>query len=165
MCIRDRSTSTGSGGHRRKFSIGNSILGTYRKRNGSQVNMPPNTPATARVGKGLYPDDEDYDYDTGSKERDYDETGDDVSVDSLNGMMIGGGSDMLVSSRIEHRARHQHSASISSASRGKKSPLKFEIHIVKVPLVGLYGVQFKKLLGNTWNYKTLAGQILTELNL
>ena len=164
---RDRrsSTSTGSGGHRRKFSIGNSILGTYRKRNGSQVNMPPNTPATARVGKGLYPDDEDYDYDTGSKERDYDETGDDVSVDSLNGMMIGGGSDMLVSSRIEHRARHQHSASISSASRGKKSPLKFEIHIVKVPLVGLYGVQFKKLLGNTWNYKTLAGQILTELNL
>ncbi|KAK6457428.1 uncharacterized protein RJT20DRAFT_117703 [Scheffersomyces xylosifermentans] len=152
-------------GHRRKFSIGNSILGTYRKRNGSNVMMPPNTPATAKVAKGLYPDEEgEYDYD--GREYNEDEGADDDSVDSLNGMMIGGGSDMLISSRVEHRARHQHSLSGSgSMSRGRKSPLKFEIHIVKVPLVGLYGVQFKKLLGNTWNYKTLAGQILNELNL
>lgn len=53
----------------------------------------------------------------------------------------------------------------AGTSGSSKSPLKFEIHIVKVPLVGLYGVQFKKLLGNTWNYKTLAGQILNEMNL
>ena len=97
---------------------------------------------------------------------DYDESRftEDDSLDSLGGIMVGGGSDMLVSSRLEQRANHKHTAS-NAGAKPKKSPLKFEIHVVKVPLVGLYGVQFKKILGNTWNYKTLAGQILNELNL
>lgn len=138
-------------GHRRKISIGNSILN--RKKNGSQTLMPPNTPASTKIRLG----EEEYD--------DYDDRfADDESLDSLGGIMVGGGSDMLVSLRLEQRANHKHSASTSSA-RPRKSPLKFEIHVVKVPLVGLYGVQFKKILGNTWNYKTLAGQILNELNL
>ncbi|KAK6197870.1 uncharacterized protein RJT21DRAFT_122679 [Scheffersomyces amazonensis] len=152
-------SSNSIGGHRRKFSVGG-----YRKKNGSQVLMPPNTPATTKVMRGLYPDDE-FEYD---EYEDRGGGGDDNSADSLNG--YGGGSDMLISSKLEQKARHQHSVSNASGSgnerqRGSKSPLKFEIHIVKVPLVGLYGVQFKKLLGNTWNYKTLASQILTELNL
>ncbi|ODQ81616.1 hypothetical protein BABINDRAFT_17574, partial [Babjeviella inositovora NRRL Y-12698] len=54
---------------------------------------------------------------------------------------------------------------LANQIRKARSPLKFEIHLVKVPLVGLYGVQFKKVLGNTWMYKALAGQILGELNL
>ncbi|KAK6460245.1 hypothetical protein DFJ63DRAFT_290633 [Scheffersomyces coipomensis] len=156
-------TNSGNSGHRRKFSIGNSILGSYRKKNGSQVMMPPNTPATAKVMKGLYADD-DFDYDD-EDENIRQHFADDNSADSLNG--YGGGSDMLISSKVEQKARHQHSASNATEHkhRGGKSPLKFEIHIVKVPLVGLYGVQFKKLLGNTWNYKTLASQVLNELNL
>ncbi|KAG7662048.1 KIN2 [[Candida] subhashii] len=166
------SNSIGSAhGHRRKFSIGNTFLGTYRKRNGSQVNMPPNTPAAAKVLRGMYDDDADH---VGDDEEfeisdafQYDD-----SADSLNGYI--GGSDMLVSSKIEQRARHNRSTSISSQGGGPsaagagakvRSPLKFEIHIVKVPLVGLYGVQFKKLYGNTWNYKTLASQVLNEMNL
>lgn len=172
-----KSNSIG-GGHRRKFSIGQSLLGSYRKKNGSQTLMPPNTPAAARLNKLLL----------GSAEIDYDDLDeetraqlqqftDDDSFDSLNGLNPGGGSDMLVSSRIEQRARHQRSPSASmtvteeeeeEAQGGKtlrKTPLKFEINIVKVPLVGLYGVQFKKTLGNTWTYKTLASQILEELNL
>jgi len=154
--------STGSTGstHRRKFSLGNSILGSYKKKNGSNTALPPNTPAAAKVRKDLF---EEYDYDEQALKQ-IQQQMDDDSVDSLNGLTIGGGSDMLISSKIEQRARHQHTPSMSS-QRGKKSPLKFEIHIVKVPLVGLYGVQFKKLLGNTWNYKALASQILTELNL
>ncbi|KAL6454853.1 KIN1 Serine/threonine protein kinase KIN1 [Candida maltosa Xu316] len=164
-----------SGVPKRKFSIGNAF-NTYRKKNGSQVLMPPNTPAAAKAMHGLYDDDDD---DDGNVRRhrgnQYDDDGDeegegeeeyefDDSADSLNGYV--GGSDMLISSKIEQRARHQRSVSASSQYKSaSKSPLKFEIHIVKVPLVGLYGVQFKKLLGNTWNYKTLASQILNEMNL
>lgn len=166
--------NTTPGAPRRKFSIGNAF-NTYRKKNGSQVLMPPNTPATAKVLHGLYDDDgrrrgdgNDNDDDEEDAE-DVDAEGDyyeyDDSADSLNGYL--GGSDMLISSRIEQRAKHQRSHSTSSQHNkmASKSPLKFEIHIVKVPLVGLYGVQFKKLLGNTWNYKTLASQILNEMNL
>lgn len=172
------SNSIGSSGHRRKFSIGQSILNSYRKKNGSQTLMPPNTPATARVNRLLIGsvdlDDEDLDEATRAQLQQFT---DDDSVDSLSGIMIGGGSDMLISSRIEQRAKHQRSPSTSigqhddddevppSSSAARKTPLKFEINIVKVPLVGLYGVQFKKTLGNTWNYKTLASQILNELNL
>lgn len=122
--------------------------------------MPPNTPATAKVIHGLY-DDDDKER-NGEDDDDEDDYGYDDSADSLNG--YGGGSDMLISSRIEQRAKHQRTVS-SSSQKASKSPLKFEIHIVKVPLVGLYGVQFKKILGNTWNYKTLASQILNEMNL
>ncbi|WEJ94618.1 Serine/threonine-protein kinase [Yamadazyma tenuis] len=139
-------------GHRRKFSIGANILGSYRKKNGSQSQiMPPNTPAAARINKSLYGNLEDSDdYETEMKQ-----ITDDDSIDSVGNLMIGGGSDMLFSSRVDHKSK----------LKTKRSPLKFEIHVVKFPLVGLYGVQFKKLLGNTWNYKTLAGQILNELKL
>ena len=195
-------SSTGSG-HRRKISIGNTFLNTYRKKNNSQVQMPPNTPATARTIRGMYGghdgdnegdgegDDDDGEGKNRSNPNDVDFANDtldfDNSAESLSG--YAGGSDMLISSKIEHRANHQRTTSTASnssaqyqqhqyrrssggsgsaggaASAASKSPLKFEIHIVKVPLVGLYGVQFKKLLGNTWNYKTLAGQILNEMNL
>lgn len=151
-----------STGHRRKFSIGNSLLATYRKKNSSQIVMPPNTPATAKVNKLMYSDGEDRlseDFDDVVKH-----SPDDDSVDSLN-VLAGGGSDMLVSSNLEQRAKSLNVNVHAPRGETKRSPLKFEIHIVKVPLVGLYGVQFKKLLGNTWNYKSLAGQILNELNL
>ncbi|ODV68570.1 Pkinase-domain-containing protein [Hyphopichia burtonii NRRL Y-1933] len=171
-----RSSNSIGGGHRRKFSIGQSILNSYRKKNGSGVNMPPNTPATAKLSKLMYADEELDDQEVEEEDEARHQLTEDDSVDSLNNVMIGGGSDMLISSRIEHKAKHQHSPNTSMSQAGnpeggavsstsRKSPLKFEIHIVKVPLVGLYGVQFKKVLGNTWNYKTLAGQVLKELNL
>lgn len=43
--------------------------------------------------------------------------------------------------------------------------LEFEIFIVKVPLLSLHGVQFKRLGGGTWQYKNMADQILRELKL
>ena len=43
--------------------------------------------------------------------------------------------------------------------------LEFEIFIVKVPLLSLHGIQFKRLDGNTWQYKNMADQILRELRL
>jgi len=41
----------------------------------------------------------------------------------------------------------------------------FEIFIVKVPLLRLHGIQFKKVDGNIMQYKTLAQEILTKLRL
>ncbi|KAL2062835.1 hypothetical protein VTL71DRAFT_5907 [Oculimacula yallundae] len=43
--------------------------------------------------------------------------------------------------------------------------LEFEIFIVKVPLLSLHGIQFKRLAGGTWQYKNMADQILRELRL
>ncbi|KAK3381473.1 kinase-like domain-containing protein [Podospora didyma] len=43
--------------------------------------------------------------------------------------------------------------------------IRFEILIVKVPIVSLHGVQFKRVGGNTWNYKNMAEQIVKELRL
>ncbi|KAL1634987.1 Serine/threonine-protein kinase [Neofusicoccum ribis] len=43
--------------------------------------------------------------------------------------------------------------------------LKFEIFIVKVPLLSLHGIQFKKVDGGTWQYKDVAQKILNELRL
>jgi hypothetical protein len=43
--------------------------------------------------------------------------------------------------------------------------LEFEIFIVKVPLLSLHGIQFKRLTGGTWQYKNMADQILRELRL
>ncbi|KAK0708327.1 kinase-like domain-containing protein [Lasiosphaeris hirsuta] len=43
--------------------------------------------------------------------------------------------------------------------------IRFEILIVKVPIVNLHGVQFKKVGGNTWQYKAMAEHILKDLRL
>lgn len=96
---------------------------------------------------------------------------------------------MLVSSRIAQNKKNEEDADEKESKEGEeeeedrkeekagnsnsnnqrvvktRSPLKFEIHIVKIPLVGLFGVQFKKVSGNAWMYKALAGQILGELKL
>lgn len=43
--------------------------------------------------------------------------------------------------------------------------LEFEVVIVKVPLLSLHGIQFKRMKGNTWQFKSMADQILKELRL
>lgn len=48
---------------------------------------------------------------------------------------------------------------------GGSMVLIFEILIVKVPLLGLHGIQFKKVDGGTWQYKNMAQTILAELRL
>ncbi|KAJ4296438.1 Serine/threonine-protein kinase [Kalmusia sp. IMI 367209] len=48
---------------------------------------------------------------------------------------------------------------------GGSMVLVFEILIVKVPLLQLHGIQFKKVDGGTWQYKNMAQTILSELRL
>lgn len=48
---------------------------------------------------------------------------------------------------------------------GESMVLKFEIFVVKVPLLSLHGIQFKKVDGGTWQYKNMAQTILNDLRL
>ncbi|KAI1649285.1 uncharacterized protein F4817DRAFT_357393 [Daldinia loculata] len=48
---------------------------------------------------------------------------------------------------------------------GGNMVLEFEIFIVKVPLLSLHGIQFKRMAGNTWQFKNMADHILKELRL
>ncbi|KAI0395525.1 hypothetical protein F5Y17DRAFT_194116 [Xylariaceae sp. FL0594] len=48
---------------------------------------------------------------------------------------------------------------------GGNMVLEFEIVIVKVPLLSLHGIQFKRMKGNTWQFKNMAEHILKELRL
>ena len=41
--------------------------------------------------------------------------------------------------------------------------IRFEVMIVKVPVVSLHGVQFKRVSGNTWQYRSMAEQIVRGL--
>ncbi|KAK4957756.1 Serine/threonine-protein kinase [Elasticomyces elasticus] len=75
---------------------------------------------------------------------------------------------------IEESATHKASASSRAAGEtsthvqsdlGQGMVLKFEIFVVKVPLLSLHGIQFKKVDGGTWQYKNMAQTILNELRL
>ncbi|AOA63654.1 Serine/threonine-protein kinase [Komagataella phaffii CBS 7435] len=166
--IEDDSSSPSSARlkHRRKFSLGNGILNHIRKPtlDGTEfddydatVNTPV-TPAPANVH---------------SRSSSYHTESDNESMESLHD--IRGGSDMILKNVPERNARQIDTVKeeetddddLGSINEGSthRTPLKFEIHIVKVPLVGLYGVRFKKILGNAWIYKRLASKLLQELNL
>lgn len=70
--------------------------------------------------------------------------------------------DILTTSRAQDMNKVENEEITNSR---EKPPIKFEIHIVKVRIVGLAGVHFKKVSGNTWMYKELASEILKQLNL
>ena len=48
---------------------------------------------------------------------------------------------------------------------GENLVLRFEIAIVKIPLLGLHGIQFKKIQGGMNQYKQMSGRILDSLRL
>jgi hypothetical protein len=48
---------------------------------------------------------------------------------------------------------------------GGSMVVEFEIFIVKVPLFSLHGIQFKRMVGNTWQFKNMADGILRQLRL
>ncbi|SCU90281.1 LADA_0F02982g1_1 [Lachancea dasiensis] len=80
-----------------------------------------------------------------------------ASLESLNQ------DDILTTSKA-HNLNSTTGTTVENDTKARP-PLKFEIHIVKVRIVGLAGIHFKKVSGNTWMYKELASHILSELNL
>lgn len=136
--------------HRRKFSLGTTLL-LHRRKNELQpgvgaVLWTPGLPNTQATPDHLFLAELD------------------DSLDLISGQGMGH-LDMFVQLRVDHKVLQADGMARQRLVRKARTPLQFEIHLVKVPLVGLHGVQFKKVKGNTWMYKTLAGEILKDLRL
>lgn len=124
-------------GHRRRFSFGGLRAGDQSRDDNVQNNVErgPTTPRTP-----------------GGRNAEYSNS--DVSEDSdprhesTNRVMPAGETTTHVRSDM-----------------GGNLVLEFEIFIVKVPVFTLHGIQFKRLSGNTWQYKNMADHILRELKL
>lgn len=138
---------TPSAGHRRKISFGGLIGGSSnneRDRDEFRDNFrsspqTPRTPAnhrSPRLGDDQTPEDSD--------------------------------------ESLEERRRHRKNGRASNPGEtsthvrddvGSNMVLRFEILLVKVPLLSLHGIQFKKVDGNMMHYKNMAQAILKALKL
>lgn len=124
-------------GHRRRFSFGGLMRGDDRDRDDVRdFDRPPTTPRTP-----------------GRSDRDRSFSNSETSVDSIPRRNGG-----------PRRVPGETSTQVQS-DLGGSMVLEFEIFIVKVPLLTLHGIQFKRLTGNTWQYKSMADHILRELRL
>ncbi|KIL93377.1 camk camkl kin1 protein kinase [Fusarium avenaceum] len=127
-------------GHRRRFSFGGLMRGDDRERERDEFRdseRPPTTPRTP-----------------GRSDRDRSFSNSETSLDSIPGKNGG----------PSRRVPGETSTQVQS-DLGGSMVLEFEIFIVKVPLLSLHGIQFKRTTGNTWQYKSMADQILRELRL
>jgi hypothetical protein len=128
-------------GHRRRISFGGFNLGGGSNQDRDDfrdVEKIPPTPKTPRKPAA------DTSY-----------TNSDVSDESVARENPGGSSRRAVGETSTH----------VQSELGGSMILEFEIFIVKVPLLSLHGIQFKRLAGGTWQYKSMADQILRELHL
>ncbi|ENH69631.1 Protein kinase kin1 [Fusarium oxysporum f. sp. cubense race 1] len=139
--VQDPPTSPGmTPGHKRRFSFGGLMRGDDRERERDEFRdseRPPTTPRTP-----------------GRSDRDRSFSNSETSFDSIPGKNGG------PSRRIPGETSTQVQSDL-----GGSMVLEFEIFIVKVPLLSLHGIQFKRLTGNTWQYKSMADHILRELRL
>ncbi len=126
-------------GHRRRISFGGFNLGgSNQDRDDFRDERIPPTPKTPRKPAA------DTSY-----------TNSDVSEESVGRENHGGSSRRAIGETSTH----------VQSELGGSMILEFEIFIVKVPLLSLHGIQFKRLAGGTWQYKSMADQILKELHL
>jgi serine/threonine protein kinase KIN1/2 len=128
-------------GHRRRISFGGFNLGggsNQDREDFRDMEKIPPTPKTPRKPTA------DTSY-----------TNSDVSDESIGRENPGGSSRRAVGETSTH----------VQSELGGSMILEFEIFIVKVPLLSLHGIQFKRLAGGTWQYKSMADQILRELHL
>ncbi|KFH44148.1 Protein kinase-like protein [Hapsidospora chrysogenum ATCC 11550] len=128
--------------NKRRFSFGGLRRGEGDRDDVRDAERPPTTPRTP--GRS--------DRDRSDRDRSYSNS--ETSVDSIP-RKYGGPS---------RRAPGETSTQVQS-DLGGSMVLEFEIFIVKVPLLSLHGIQFKRMSGNTWQYKSMADQILKELRL
>jgi hypothetical protein len=132
------------GGHRRRFSFGGLMRGEDRDRD--DIRDMDRSPVTPRT-----PGRQDRDR---NRDRDRSYSNSEESVDSIPRRSGG------VSRRVPGETTTQVQSDL-----GGSMVMEFEIFIVKVPLLSLHGIQFKRMTGNTWQYKNMAEQILKELKL
>ncbi|KAI9292918.1 Pkinase-domain-containing protein [Neoconidiobolus thromboides FSU 785] len=53
----------------------------------------------------------------------------------------------------------------SLMKEGTKLEVRFEIQIVKLSLIRLYGIKFRRLVGHSWEYKEICSEILSKLRI
>jgi hypothetical protein len=134
-------------GHRRRISFGGFMGGgnsnslDREREDFREAEKSPQTPRTPGKNQNRGGADNSF-------------TNSDASDESVNGHHRGSSA----------RAVGETSTHVQSELGGSMI-LEFEIFIVKVPLLSLHGIQFKRLAGNTWQYKSMADQILRELRL
>lgn len=78
------------------------------------------------------------------------------------------GSDDYITSRDDNVAGERVIGETTTrvhSDTGENLILRFEILIVKVPLISLHGIQFKKVAGGMWQYREMAKRILDALRL
>ncbi|ERT00343.1 serine/threoninee protein kinase Kin1 [Sporothrix schenckii 1099-18] len=126
-------------GHRRRFSFGGLRAGDQSRDDNVRDNVERG-PTTPRTPAGRNADYSNSDVSVDSDPR--------LAQESTNRVMPAGETTTHVRSDM-----------------GGNLVLEFEIFIVKVPVFTLHGVQFKRLSGNTWQYKNMADHILRELKL
>ena len=130
--------------HRRRISFGGLNFGSNQDRNNDEY-RDLDRASSKRQSRQPAPADRSY-------------SNSDASDESLPRERGGDGRD-------SRRAVGETSTHVQS-DLGGSMILEFEIFVVKVlPLLSLHGVQFKRLAGNTWQYKNMAEQILKELRL
>lgn len=134
--VQDPPLSPQTPSHRRRFSFGH-----LRRADDDEaaLSRPPTTPRTP-----------------GRTDRDRSFSNSETSVDSIPRNRNGGGGRRLAPGETSTQVQ---------SDLGGSMILEFEIFIVKVPLLSLHGIQFKRVVGNTWQYKSMADQILKELRL
>jgi hypothetical protein len=117
---------------------------------------PPPTPRTpGRPDRDRLDRERDRsDRDRSDRERDRSYSNSETSVDSIPRQNGG----------TTRRVPGETSTQVQS-DLGESMVLEFEIFIVKVPLLSLHGIQFKRMTGNTWQFKNMADQILRDLRL
>jgi hypothetical protein len=128
-------------GHRRRISFGGFMSGNNQDRDREDFREAEKSPHTPRT--------------PGRPRGDTSYTNSDVSDESINHEHGHGSSARAVGETSTH----------VQSELGGSMILEFEIFIVKVPLLSLHGIQFKRLAGGTWQYKNMADQILRELRL
>ncbi len=135
------SPATQTPSHRRRISFGGFNIGGGSDRERDDVRDMEKSPQTPKTPRR-----------TGV---DTSYTNSDVSEESVGQDHQGGSSRRAVGETSTH----------VQSDLGGSMILEFEIFIVKVPLLSLHGIQFKRLAGGTWQYKNMADQILKELHL
>ncbi|TWU75066.1 serine/threonine-protein kinase KIN2 [Metarhizium rileyi] len=155
--VHDPPTSPGQTlGHRRRFSFGGLMRNDDREeiRELDREQRQPPTPRTPGRSDRDRPDRERDRSDRDRSDRDRSYSNSETSVDSIPRRNGG----------TTRRAPGETSTQVQS-DLGESMVLEFEIFIVKVPLLSLHGIQFKRMTGNTWQFKNMADQILRDLRL
>ncbi|KAJ9156944.1 Non-specific serine/threonine protein kinase [Coniochaeta hoffmannii] len=130
--------------HKRRFSFAGRRSNQDDGGSGKENDRMPTTPRTPGTGKTRDRDPDDYSHS-------------DLSDDSITrGDTHGGSAKRVQPGETRTNVRDDVDGNMV---------LSFEIFVVKVPVISLHGIQFKRLGGNTWQYKNMADQILKELRL